>query len=1477
MKLPLAITVALLSKLVCWCPCAANAAAEPGTDDAPTAPATLDAAKSTVVVATLDAPIPEGRNAIWCASFLAAWKTLAEQVTQGPISLDGAEDLAGVLNGAADPRPDVPKEALYVAAGRVRDGIIDRIQREVVQKFPHKKVPTFSEVATTVAYAYLEASVKFPEPYFQNPEALEFTDSTGRKAPVASFGICPKGESYRQPRSQPRILFDKGADEKLEFAIDLDPDSKPSQIVVARIDREPTLAAALARVNKEAKAVVKSDSSLGPDDVMLVPDLFWEIAHHFADLEGATFASPRLAGLPLGVARQDILFQLGRCGAILKSEGRLEEHMGDMDLPTPKLFLCDHPFLIFMRQRGADAPYFAMWVDNAEVLTRSGHVSTPLHEAALKGDKAAAELLLADHAGANARDERGTTPLHQAARGGHTALVELLLANQAGVNARDERGTTPLHHAAQNGHPTVVELLLAKGAGVDDWDDAGNMPLYLAAQNGHRAVVELLVAKGAGVDDWGGGGNTPLHAAAEKGHTDTVAFLLAKGAEVDAINDHHETPLLLAAGGGHKEVVELLLAEGAATKSRVGSDEFDPNRDVRGGIKGTTPLHLAAARGDQATVALLLAKGANVNDKDRAGETPLYYPAACGDQATVAVLLANVYNMVRGGRTPLHYAAARGAKPTVELLLAKGAGVNDEDGDGRTPLHYAAACGDKATVELLLAKGAGVDDLDDDGNMPLYLAAQNGHPAVAELLLDKGAGVDDWGKHSNTPLHAAAEKGHSATVAFLLANGAEIDAINDHCETPLLLAASGGHKEEVELLLAKGAEVDPRNRLGFTPLLAAAQGGHKDAAAVLLTKGADVNVKDKSGKTALHWARESKNKELVALLLAHHAADTIEEAVMRGDLAQVKALLKGRPGRVREKDAFGRTALHSAACNNLKDMAAWLLANGAEVNAKDSDGITPLHFAVSRPNGLEPEESRKDLVALLLANGAEVNAKDKGGRTPLQWTAAGDYFKEMPTSSTEVLELLLVKGADANARIHQETIFRQHAPSGQDTLGRDPFAEKSTADAKSEQGTALEDKQSTTLLHIAAATGNTEIVKTLLAHHAEVNAKDAEGSTPLHLAALLGRPQVAELLLTHHADVSVKNIEGKTPLQLAHRHRDVEGLLVAHGAELDILEAIRMGKLEKVRSLLEGNPELARSNDRGWTPLHLATFWNAPKALVELLLAKGAEVNAADSQGETPLLRAAGGGRRDVVELLLAKGAEVNAGAGDGTPLNFAAGGSDRALVELLLAHHAEVNPKNRGSARFGGYRMPLHWAARRGSKDIVELLLARQAEVDARTDEGETALHLAMAEGHQDVVELLLAHQADINAKDSKEGSTPLHLAVKKANKELVELLLAKGADVNARDRGGSTPLLLAAVMLWPAKDPLNTEHEYPGRWGEAPGRNARYPREIPELLVAKGADVLAKNDGGWTAMDVAVRNGRRGAAQRLLGSKAEVDTRNH
>jgi ankyrin repeat protein len=234
--------------------------------------------------------------------------------------------------------------------------------------------------------------------------------------------------------------------------------------------------------------------------------------------------------------------------------------------------------------------------------------------------------------------------------------------------------------------------------------------------------------------------------------------------------------------------------------------------------------------------------------------------------------------------------------------------------------------------------------------------------------------------------------------------------------------------------------------------------------------------------------------------------------------------------------------------------------------------------------------------------------------------------------------------------------------------------------------------------------------------------------------------------------------------------------------------------------LIEAGANANAANDLGVTPLLVASN-NASAAMVDRLLAAGADPNTASTVGEAPLLVAARSGNAAVVKALLAKGAQVNVRepVRGQTALMWAVANRRHEVVRALIQSGADIHARSivtpreyqTGSryvayddVRFvvkveeGGFT-PLLFAARSGDAASAELLLAAGAKVDDTAPTGATPLVVALHSGHGNVATLLLERGADPNAAGA--GYTPLHAAVLRGDVRLVDALLARGAKVDA------------------------------------------------------------------------------------------------
>jgi len=377
-------------------------------------------------------------------------------------------------------------------------------------------------------------------------------------------------------------------------------------------------------------------------------------------------------------------------------------------------------------------------------------------------------------------------------------------------------------------------------------------------------------------------------------------------------------------------------------------------------------------------------------------------------------------------------------------------------------------------------------------------------------------------------------------------------------QTPLHLAAGMSPLEKggfvptnclamAQLFLANKADVNARNNRGNTPLWLAAD---KGVAAVLLDHKADVDAKGEEGFAPLHEAAIAGDAVVAEVLLAHHA--TVDARNIRGDtplgLAANKAVaqvLLDYKADINAKDNGGGTPLQFAAGIGRLDVVELLLASNADLSLKTGNGEALLHAAALPGN--------VPIAKLLLAHGVDVNARDNHGQTPLHIAAKSGH------NNAPMTELLLANKADVDARdnlgetplfiavvcSHKETaasLLAHHADANAKAIGVEPYVSAFSREdflwsAGDNPGGAEVTNafRGATPLHVAASDGSKELVELLLAHNAGVNATNNAGQTPLHLAFLHGHLAVAELLLANKADPDVKDNLGASPMDVAAR------------------------------------------------------------------------------------------------------------------------------------------------------------------------------------------------------------------------------------------------------------------------------------------------------------------------------------------------------
>ena len=354
--------------------------------------------------------------------------------------------------------------------------------------------------------------------------------------------------------------------------------------------------------------------------------------------------------------------------------------------------------------------------------------------------------------------------------------------------------------------------------------------------------------------------------------------------------------------------------------------------------------------------------------------------------------------------------------------------------------------------------------------------------------------------------------------------------------------------------------MNARNEDGWTPLHLAAGRGHLEVVKYLVEKGADVNARNKYGWTPLHCAIEIYGGGIAHFEIVPAGENTFElkEKKREASSGEIVRYLIKNGADVNAKDNEGYTPLYYAITLEDMESAHILIENGSNVNERTEES-TLFHILVAKGN--------LELVKLAVERGANINARDKDGLTLLHYALAG--------RKTRIFKYLVKKGADIHVR----------------------------------------DIQGLTILHYAAILGNFEVVKYLIEKKGfDPNVKSLNNETPLHRASVSCNLEIIKYLVEEKGvDVNVKNDKGSLPI-----HYSVLGnVFNSYLSLLSGEETSKSSCKDVVEYLIEKGNDINAKNKLGLTPLHIAVLAKNMN-MVEYLVKKGAEVNVKDNMGRTP-------------------------------------------------------------------------------------------------------------------------------------------------------------------------------------------------------------------------------------------------------------------
>ncbi|HWE52380.1 MAG TPA: ankyrin repeat domain-containing protein [Bryobacteraceae bacterium] len=528
--------------------------------------------------------------------------------------------------------------------------------------------------------------------------------------------------------------------------------------------------------------------------------------------------------------------------------------------------------------------------------------------------------------------------------------------------------------------------------------------------------------------------------------------------------------------------------------------------------KETTLLSAAEAGDHTAAMRLLSAKGVNVNATGPDGTTALMYASANDDLDLVRALIkagANVKLANQLGTSAITEASIIGSAPIIKDLLKAGADANFRNLDGETPLMAAARAGRMDAAKALIDAGADVNAKETwGGQSALMWAAALSQADMVKLLASKDAKLNDHGKVNQwerkiiqeprpkdmnkggfTALHYAAREGCVACADYLLKAGADPDSEDPDRETPLLLALENMHFDTAAVLIQGGADLDKWDLFGRSPVYMAA-----DVSTLPMKGNGGVAVIPSTDKlSALDVGR---------MMLAKGANPNIQ--------------LKRRPPyRDVPQDRGGDTML--------------------------AQGATPLLRAARGGDD--------KFVALLLEYKAIVDLPSKEGITPLMAAAGVDYGSRVTRGRNRTdegvlatMDLLIKAGANVNAR----SVVDPRGPGGRG--GGGPGRGAPPTGSGGAAGFAAGDSASA------------RIAQSFRRGSQMPSASAAPNQTALHGAAEHGFDKYIEFLVAHGADLTAKDAGGRTALDVARGAGGVRGGADAFPKTVALLESLMKAK-----------------------------------------------------------------------------------------------------------------------------------------------------------------------------------------------------------------------------------------------------------------------------------------------------------------------------
>ena len=347
--------------------------------------------KNTVISAHLEVPI-DGKNVIWCGTFQLAWNKLCELFGE-EVTLEGNPPMVAELNKKTFTKDYIDKDSYNALAGVVKDGIIRKTKNALQKTFKGAASPLLipnrgdcSGDHDIITYAYFFKHLSFKQPFEKLDDPIFFEDPVDFAGiAVKAFGTL-KYAPYRQNKSYKTLIKQVSIYDYLngdDFIVELKTKSPDNYLILAKIKPAKTLRKTITAVLRRMNKAKVEPMLYG--DIIQVPMINFDITRRYNEIERPLSEKSELKAqevarsvMPYEIlwALQHIRLRLDETGVLLKSEADMDLGFGG---PSPhRIMIFDKPFLLMMQRKGVPQPYFALWINDSELLVKDKTSDLPI-------------------------------------------------------------------------------------------------------------------------------------------------------------------------------------------------------------------------------------------------------------------------------------------------------------------------------------------------------------------------------------------------------------------------------------------------------------------------------------------------------------------------------------------------------------------------------------------------------------------------------------------------------------------------------------------------------------------------------------------------------------------------------------------------------------------------------------------------------------------------------------------------------------------------------------------------------------------------------------------------------------------------------------------------------------------------------------------------------------------------------------------